>query len=584
MGMQINAKQAIFGEWREAAAYGAILLVTTACLWQAPFGVDFTDEPYAVALADWIIKGSVPFKDIWAMHVTSSIYMLPLLLFRRVLGLDNNGLILCCRIMYAIVQCLVSVYCYRTLRRKFARINSLAVAILFQVACPLCIKVFNYNNVMLLLLELIIVTYIARDRLINRIVLGAATAFLVITYPTMILLAPLVAALFIFDERSRGGKQLWVPFISATVVAALFCVFMGMLGATPDVILSNISNVIDVNRFDGTSSPQGLAKLFETIYTYAGKSGSVALIAFLLLCLLVRSNVISGKGRRIVHTCTVLLGCVNGVYWTISCAANLASRPRSVYLAGYIVFYAALVAGALYLSLTGDESKPTRSCFLIGVVAFLIVNATTDQGLQISGFASLPLLAIPLLSADVRILSLGEGNDPQMMSKRLHAVCIFGISLACLATLCGTRLIGIYRDEHIDELDTVITEGPAAGLVTTETRANKYTEMLDMAIDGCNEAETIAVEIYYPMAYLAVDARPLGFSPGRVQISSAKLGRWYLGHNVRPDVILIYNNEYAAYQWGDEDDRKGVFGRLLESGDYQVTEYSCGKVYSIIGD
>ena len=44
---------------------------------RSTYSLDFTDESYFIALIDWMTKGARPFIDIWAMHQTSAILLVP---------------------------------------------------------------------------------------------------------------------------------------------------------------------------------------------------------------------------------------------------------------------------------------------------------------------------------------------------------------------------------------------------------------------------------------------------------------------------------------------------------------------------
>ena len=157
---------------------------------------------------------------------------------------------------------------------------------------------------------------------------------------------------------------------------------------------------------------------------------------------------------------------------------------------------------------------------------------------------------------------------------------IFVIIIA-LGALGGSRILGHYRENDLRDLNTRINVGPAKGIITTQINAHNYSEMLAVANRACENSYSLAVEIYYPLAYLSQKCRMHAYTTGRIAISSNRLDLWYeVHHYALPDTVIVYKNKYNQWQWNDDTDTDGFLGNSISSIDlFEKKETPYADIY-----
>lgn len=515
-------------------------------------------------------KGARPFLDIWAMHQTSAILFVPIHTVIRVLNPNNTGILLIYRQIFVAIQFLSAVFFYRAMIDSgLVKRNALIVAALLESLCPICINTLNYNTASILVIEWIIIQSL---KLKNRtstnqrwtaVSIGYLCAVLVQINPFMIFVA-LVTLIFYLVDRSNASNfpSLRWPIFGVIAAIGIFLMTCQICGTSIVDIICTINYTLRSPH--GTMiAPPGL---WETLITYLGIIGTI--ILFICIALSAAFSALVNHSSRFmnkIHLFKIAIGIVCAfllVYWTLSCIINYKSEPTKVYVVGPILFFAS-ICSLIYALLDNPKILISYLC-VTGYAAFAGSQVSTDQSIQISGF----------YCAFIVIGCLAEVNQPSYKKKQSDRLDskrnFYGIPIAAIASLlvfvcCGSRIFGVYRDSNLDQLNIRINSGPAAGIITSDRQAKVYRDTVNVvSISNQNGGESLSVEIYHPIIYLMSQSRPIGYTPGRVEVSSEKLSEWYRKNNCQfADSLILVNNNSLGYQNYSSDDRGGVLGDAL---------------------
>ena len=176
-----------------------------------------------------------------------------------------------------------------------------------------------------------------------------------------------------------------------------------------------------------------------------------------------------------------------------------------------------------------------------------------------------------------------------------------GVFVCMLAITFYLRIVNVYRDAPISELDARIPEGIAKGIYTTEEHLAQYTDVYDM-IDGyCLDTSKFEVISGNPKGNILFSkVLPWGYAASNLSCgypttwrstaySKDQLDIYYDIHpDKRPDVIIILDDVYGSYDaCGDcEDDHEPNLDELpdhwrdyIRDNDLDEIRVKCGTVY-----
>lgn len=583
---ELMSKKGLQPRAKTMMPYVAITAAFVLLCFRVPYGLDFTDEPYFLALCDWMLDGSRPFVDIWAIHQTSAIAYLPVYAALKFVMGGSEGIILASRFTCVLSFYVVSIVVARCLvKGGSSSLISTIVSIAFVCMFPLCIRDFNYNTIAILLIAIISLLLVSREwSPLKALLLGYVSLLLVQVYPYMIG----AAAFALIAYCLLTARQRRLRFLTAGLLLGLlqFVATCALCGTSPLDVIRGIPNLLNSTHgvvSVGSGAPPGLV---ETVAQYLGWPGAalVVLLVALMFCF-GRNRTATFAGTFVVSKGFVASMLLLSIFvvWFLTCATELKSHPIRVYLAGFVVFGACVVELFLFYLYRRDLARRDWLLVIFAALTFASVQMGSDQSVQISGYFLYPILFVlavkwgELGSKDACLRR--PGRHSRHLSKPfsfftelrcLQAVqLIVAATIACVLLL--SQVIGCYRDSvDVGSSAEPLATGPARGILTTADNSALYGSVENkIASLELGPDNTISVEVYCPIAFLMVDSVPLGFSPGRVSISSERLSKWYEVHGFpEPDVICVFSTEAFPYQRFSSDDRGGFLGSLIESRNY----------------
>ena len=228
------------------------LLFCALCV-RAPYGLDWTDEPYYSVLPYRLYLGDRPLIDTWEVHQLSGLIALPFLkLYLLFTGGSTTGVMLYFRYVLIVLQFALSLYAFFVLRRKSGDAVALLAAGMLLMHVHFGINGLSYNAITPLLLALS--ALFAFDMLDGRsprafaALSGVAYALAVQAYPYAALTLPVYLLFWIAHAKKLApdarAKRLWRWF-ALGVFGALFAFIVNVLSRSPlSEILQNAGSIL----------------------------------------------------------------------------------------------------------------------------------------------------------------------------------------------------------------------------------------------------------------------------------------------------------------------------------------------------
>lgn len=561
---------------RGTAVCIAILLALFVLLCiRAPYGFDWTDEPYYSVLPYRLSLGDRPFVDTWEVHQLSGILALPFLrLFQLFSGGSTDGIMLYFRYVLLVVQLLCALYAFAVLRRRGGNAPALLFAGLTMMHAHFGINGFSYNTMAPLLVVLSALCCFdaldGRHFPLKMLLSGMFYALSVQVYPYFVISLPVwIVACLLWRKSAPGAKAVcrraalyWLAGLAGTAILFLLYVFTK---ASPAELLSNISGLLGDPDHTSANLLWVLANYCNATRVLFGPVfiGAVLLFAVGLTAWLWKDPLRQQQLRRWGLLFALLLAALS-VVWII---AYDYPNEHKINLAAMSL--ALLLPGLFCLS----GGKPDRSLllFFLGLALSLAVQVGSNTRIRAASGALLPAsLGTLLYLFDV---SLRQWNSDRPNRGILFAAATL-VCAAQLALTTGLRLITVYRDEPLPSLGTILSDGPAQGIVTTGSNAAAYTALLSDLTENAPESGSILITNLMPVGYLMTTLRPAAPSTFNMTMDAPWLIRYYELHpQRRPDYIFAVTSAIGS---GNELSLQGV---NLLSSDYQRVETLSGTCF-----
>jgi len=243
----------------------AVLLVTIKMI----FVGSNVDEEYGIELAYRLAKGDRLLADLWEPHQTSAIFGAALTrLYWFFTGGSNTGIVLYMHLCGAALQILTAWFLYRVIRKITQNTNaSFAAACIYALSYPKGVIAPEYSNLQnwfTTCTALVFLLYWENKRSIFMILSGVFLSCAILSYPSMIILYPVLVVILFLQEK----KQTWKPFLLLSLPCVLIgaaMIFYLRSYCSFSEIMQNIGYILG----DGSHSASLVEKLGKIGY-YAG--------------------------------------------------------------------------------------------------------------------------------------------------------------------------------------------------------------------------------------------------------------------------------------------------------------------------
>lgn len=451
-------------KYRTFLVFFLLILSALAAVSKIIVGYD-TDEGYAVALAYRIASGQKMLVDTWDVYQTSVLTSAILLKPYLLLAGGVEGAFIYLRVCGAILQAAIAVYSYSVLKRCLNPFHAFIFAAVVNAFLPKEVQTIEHSYIVALFTLLAVILLIDRetsDRIVRKrmtLVLSALSyAFVVFSYPTMIISAPLVgAALFFLHDNSKQERiRLVVSYFAICAAAAAgFGIYLISYIHPGDLpfYFNELLNTGDHSR--------PFAALFErgSILKFFAIAGGLLALAVLLWILTRRwlhDRLFVYFYLLLVCTLAVIIPNITGI--RLSGPMGLLERYGSI-----------LAAGLFFYFMLPMERRGRYRLFIfygIGIFAGAIMatNQTIKENIQYIYPAVMGTLFLAM------VLSEGLEERKRLLTDTVLAVFVIGL-LFCKGYL--VRVTSTFP-ANITELRARVTEGPLKGVWVYPEEKERY--------------------------------------------------------------------------------------------------------------
>lgn len=512
---------------RSRATTAVTLVLALALLaWRLPLGASTDDDAHVVTLALRLARGDIVFSDEMNLQVTGAFLAVPFIwVWDHVVG--PTGIALAARVWFVVVALAVGAVTVRGLRTRYAAWPATAATVAALLGLPYQLPLLSYASVPVLALVLATAAGIALRETRSTgwaVTLGLTSAAGAIASPQLtpaFALALLAALARVPDRRARVTTGTAALTLGA-VVSALVLVLAG-----PNAVAESLRYLLDSR---GSGDLSTTARAARALGTYEGLR--FPLYWPLLVCLFVsllglwrsrwRAVGLTASAAAVVWAAGVSTLAATGVLpqlWF----GNTAAALESVLVLALAVPVAAEVRWQRVPGAAGELA----AALLPALVAAAIVAATTNSGPEYSvhGAALAGLFLVLVCQWSTAVTSRSR------LPGAVAAAPATGMALVLLVLpFGGASSLAV---------DTRLTSGPWAGLVTTSTKAAQLSAVgatVERATQGGRSVLVLGASGAYLAARgpMATPSVWLDQRPGNVRAL-----QWFTRTRTVPDVVLI---------------------------------------------
>ena len=539
-------------------------------LFRAFLCISTTDEVFNIGQALRTIQGNTFLVENWDYFQTGDSFLIPFVfVFRKITG-STDGIVLFSRIVFLILQLLLSTFLYKILSRFFDRMSSIFAVVIYSTAVSFLLFYMWYDNWELFfrLIGLFLVFYVTasfEEKAAKRAYLlvflaGIAHACMVFAYPTMIVLYVYVLALLFFYRRNQSAKahNLMALFyiLGAALVFAAFVLYVLKIG-TGNLFIFNSAmseaGLASTGR-EGFFSPASLidktkALIVENLVHYM--FAVILFAADLLILYVFRKN-----KHRILMFCSIMLfGCAVLLLMTVFRTDSL--NTLMTYLSLYTI--------PLYLLLRKESDKAGLYKDLIVIlwissyIAGVVYSMTAYNG-------AIKFSAGTRTGAIVTVVLLFEAIRKADM--KIDRKTAFGI-LASVMVVMNVFALYSFSFEGLKPYDctTMIKSGIYKGIIDIPENAKRYeTVGKDLAGVTTDSDKTITCGPFAMEFYLMTDLKPNAanlWDPNNTDL----LFEYYKQYYGAPDIIVMHDSA--------DDITSDAFLEFVEER-YELAKYTDG--------
>ena len=548
--MERRGKKSIF-------LYAALLTVLAAGLCvRALYGFCWSDESFYLTFAQRLWNGQQLILDEWhPVQFYSAIFYPVLTAYRFFFG--TEGIYLFARILYVVLAWGVSLFVLFTFRKYTKPFPAfLCAALVLSYSRGNIWGLSYYNLFLLLTITALCLLLRGRGRRGLLLLSGLCMGFSVLCVPYFAVFVLLAVGLALIKREYRKDA-LWV-LGGICVGAVYFLVFF--LPRDLGAVIENLSCVLSDPEHSGGPFVNLIAALRDVKLLFYWEAGIVLLGAVLLFL-----------GDRFLPK---PMGCLPGLLVSLAGAVLSLWRYRRGETGFAYYPYALFTIPCVLLLYLKQKSNPFAICLqLTGICMGLAMalSSNTEALAFLVGITVYLMGVIVMLDLSDRLIVRG-----------------FSAGLAGVGLLLtfGSRFLTVFRDAPLSGLDTVMTQGPAAGIHTTADHARQYGELVSMLREleeNYGSDAPVFISKLMPWGYLALD-NPCGAPTAwRTPVDSPRLSQYYESHpGSIPQIVVVLKPEVGDYEDVKTPNANTLEGWLwdyMEEQQYTSLDYAYARVY-----
>lgn len=182
-------------------------IITFFCMYKSIFyGCDI-DESYAISLSYRLVQGDHLFKEMWEIHQTSALFMVPFIWIYRIVNGTTIGMVVYLRIVGTLIQMIFAFFLYKSLKSYLNFEQRSIITLIFLNFSPKYSQVLEFCFLHYLFSVGMIIGflyYFSSKKQIYLCVAGLFQACTILAYPQSILVIPIeIIGLIVLAQKKK---------------------------------------------------------------------------------------------------------------------------------------------------------------------------------------------------------------------------------------------------------------------------------------------------------------------------------------------------------------------------------------------
>lgn len=544
-------------------------------IWKLPFGFGGDDEGFYLTVAHRLTLGQRLFTDEWHLSQLSSFFLYPFVKLFRYLTGGTDGILLASRRLYLICHSLTAAVVYLRLR-KFGAMSVIG-SIFFMLFTPFDMMTCSYNTIALDALALIAAFAAPVDGMNVPILSGVFFACAVVCCPYLAVgyvLYLLVCIVYSIIYSKTGREFFNYPlfrlksfgFFTIGIAVVLFVFLLFLFSHTS---ISEIISALPV-LFSDPEHPSYSILFMLKHYVWCILTSHKLVIVPVSVYIISFFALIFDRKRKQHVFLHMLLPVIACVVWLCLMGSQLTEK----YCNG-IMLPLSLVGLNAYLLLEYKPRGLFASCFVLGFIYSLCVNATSNMGFDILT-AAFSVMNIASIIFTGLLISEQSGKE----KKTLLALCLVPVMLLGVMSVY-VKMNHCFWDDRPARLNVELTQGPAKGIVTNEYYAQSYENIYRDMQSFSDKDGKILVYSQQGWEYLIADRPYASFSAWLSGLDKTSVERLELYYRTAPENSpdIIYIPKTSAF--GELNFSSDRIYKAAETGGYSVGESGTGYILTL---
>lgn len=511
---------------RVAVAVSAAVVVALVA-WRASMGMTSFDDAHYPVMSLLIAQGGRPFANELTMQSLGFVLAGPFAkLWTALFGM--TGIVLALREFYVLVAAVAGYAVFRALRPSFGRVPAAVAAAAPLVASPYNIFGISYNTVAIVGFTLAVSFGFAaiRDGDVRAaFAAGAATAVASFSYPPM----SIGALVFVVSYALVARNRRLILTLLAGGVAAL-AVLLGWLFWKAS--FADVARSLAYSRATWVGMRPARERIGMLWLAAKTVLGMHTLIPMWLLTLGATIPVLPRRARVACLALLPLAALAPGLFGLLH--THDSWRVYGAFVSASIILASLALAAPIAVRALADRHGPLERLLAlaapIGLVNFALVSLSTNSGyVRGVGCVGLAPLAMALIVGWGQAV---EENVPRQVAA--------AAATAFAGVLVGMLFLLSFKELPPSQLDTRMTSGALAGILTTSERASFYESVEREVKPYVHPNDTVTADAY-PIIYLLtggrVDTNAVWPTPG---VPESYTVDYYRRVGTKPDVAVVW--------------------------------------------
>ena len=554
-----------------------ILAVSLLLAVRSFFSFSWSDESFYLTMVHRFWLGERMFVDEWYTTQLSTPLILPFYTFYQWLMEGNEGIYLYFRLLYCGICGITALFCYLKLRESLSALTALLCTLVYLFYSRANIGGMSYYNMTLtlvLLATILLYSGLKKGKLkgIKLFFVGILLALAVLYTPFLSIPYIAIFGGMLLNQRGRRRWREILTVICATAITAV--VYLSYIFSKVELkeILFNIPYVLNEPELQKTNPFLAVPVIFLRI-AWRYKWTIIPYISIFIMVFYKnrKKEKLSVKQNKWILIANIIIFSVN--YYL--------SRD----MIGCVNIALVLLGGIVLYTYYENEDKERITLLTFGLAGISMVFAFTfssDTGLDAMtiGFVPLAMMCIILMLQNKKI-----------KSKKIVYQMMVSVVLFVILQTAELRLVSVYRDAPLNQLDTMITSGPAKYLYTTKEHEEQYITLKEDILQNVREDDKVFFSKNCFWTYLCVENEYGVPSSWRVGLDSPRLEEYFsLNPEKIPTCVFVVKPEYGSFQSSmiqnnekadrpNENKTEGFLYEYMMENNYEIIETESAIVY-----